>query len=99
MPEVIFLQEQINDLQIKTAATDKMILNAVERIGANAQSLKAVHARFDNVAVKSDIQEMLDHSRDKLVADVAKKVAMTILTLGLGALVSWMSGVFHTTPS
>lgn len=92
MPEIKFLQSQINDLNIKNSATERIAMEATRISTVNQEAIKAMHQRMDKVATKDDFQKMLDASNNKFVADLAKKIGWSVLTLGLGGLFSWFMG-------
>ena len=91
-----FLQTQINDLSTKCAALEHNVMQAIAVANKNEVSMKALHQRMDKVATREDFQKMLEAQRNKDTAELAKKIAYTVITLGLGSLFAWVTGVFKS---
>lgn len=88
-----FNQDQINELQQKTAAHEVWIVKITEKVTENGAASRAVHTRLDEMKIthndlktaidaaptKDDIREIIESSFNSQVVDSLKKIGWAFL--------------------
>ena len=90
-----YLQDQINTLQIKTAAVDTKLDQYSKEQALMSQKLDRLHIRLDTVPTVEQFQEMIDDAGRRKIVDGLKHVLTFLITIGGTITVAWLADLLH----